>query len=355
MTIYFCINEVLDILENVKDESSWRTSLISVYLQEPDHIEHIEDIFTLSSSPRLLYLHSEDAPFQLATLVEAVPLYQINLELVLDEILAERSDNALIQKILEHIFANEPMPDTLAQPQKGENSPDGGLRHPVLAHMDKAELCRIYLSFLKEYRSFLKAKGNDQNVYDFEKRILGQHPERFLEYFEGFIFSFTGKIRADTLIGFGTRVDHDADKTQPIDSYVEAGQKKAGSMNLTEPRELLLAWLAADHYQMRRCHDIDRLLTMKNLPRIPNWVQTDILKLIEKEAMKQQFAQKIVTDGMALLDNMPKVKAAIKAEAEGQVDDLLQRLVAETFSPGSGYSGTAGKISKIAAMREKEA
>lgn len=355
MTIYFCINEVLDVLENIKDEDSWSTSLIPVYVHEPDHIEHIEDIFMLSSSPKLLYLHSEDAPSQLATLVEAVPLYQINLELVLDEILAERHNNALIQKILEPIFANEPMPDTLERPQKDENSPEGGLRHPVLAHMDKAELCRIYLSFLKEYRSFPETKGNDQDVYGFERRILGKQTERFFEYFGGFIFSFTGKIKSDIAIGFGIRADHELHKAEPIDSYVETGRKKAASMKITEPRELLLAWLEADRYQMRRCRDINRLLTMKNLPRIPNWLRTDTLKLIEKEAMKQRFALRIVDSDAVLTDNMPKVGEAVKAGADGKVDDLLQRLVSEIFTPGSGYSGTAGKFLEMAAVREKEA
>jgi len=206
MSIYFCINEVLDILEKIDDEQIRKKALIPVSLSEPEHVMHQEDIFTLSSSPKLLDLNHGDAPFYMANLMDEVPLYHVNTELILDGILAERHQDSLVLKAITTAFSGEDLPETMAEEiiQDGDDI-TANLLHPVIGYMDKLKLCKIYLSFLNELKQ-------GQYAYSFEKRILGKQVDAFLNHFEGFISGYEGKVKADILIGFGIRQDHELKK-----------------------------------------------------------------------------------------------------------------------------------------------
>jgi len=97
------------------------------------------------------------------------------------------------------------------------------------------------------------------------------------------------------------------------------------------------------------------LLTIRNLPRIPNWVRTDVLMIIEKEAMKQFFSAHLIRSGTELLKDTPKIREAVETGAKREVNELLQRLVTEILSSNSIYSGSAGKFVENAIERGKEA
>ncbi len=348
MTLYFHIDDVLDAVEKNQDQENRFKTLISVSDAFPALDGHTEDVFLLSSSPKLLEMDHIQAPHQLAMLLEDVPLYQINMELILDEALTERHHNKHIEAALKHAFT-EGLPHTL-QTEKTEESKNDrdGLQHPMLSHMDTLKLCTIYLNFLN-------ALEEECTGYGFEKNILGKHTKRFTDYFDGFTSANKGKIKAEILIGFGLRQDHDPSK--PLETYLQDGQNKAMQMRIEEPNEIIWAWLEADHYQMRRCLNIDRLLHLQDLPRTPNWISTDIFCLLEREAMKQSFATLLTetAPGLEVLNAAPQLKKAIMENAEGQVNDLLQQLLSQTLNVGTSYSGAAERFAKLASVREKEA
>jgi hypothetical protein len=218
----------------------------------------------------------------------------------------------------------------------------------MLEHVDTTTLSRLYTGFLR-------ALPAGQKDYGFERNILGKHKERFMEMFDGFLSGHDGKVKAEILVGFGTRRDHDL--TRPMESYVEMGQKIARRMAINEPHELLWAWLEADHYQMRRCRDIDRLMKLGGLPRTPNWVRTDIFSFLEKESMKQHFAQmmKDADQNLSFMGDALLLKKAVDANAHGQVDEMLQQLLQQTLNVNTPYSGAAGNFVAAAAQREREA
>ncbi|MCB9989950.1 MAG: hypothetical protein H6867_01055 [Rhodospirillales bacterium] len=346
MTIYYCINETLDMLDAMGDRTGLKT-MIPVSTTPPECGGHKEDAFALSSSPKLLDLRKNEAPDLLARVLEDVPLYNINLELILDEALAERHKNTQVETAMGRAFGSQPMPNALKQSHAGHDDISGGLLHPMLGHSDRVELCRIYIEFLK-------ALGRKHEHYDFEKNILGKHTERFTEYYDGFISIYDGKVRAEILLAFGHRLDHDPAK--PMESYTESGQKRAGKMRIEEERELIWAWLEADHYQMRRCHDLDRIFHVEGLPKVPNWVRADIFSLLEREAMKQFFAESLMRKDPTLphLANTPALQKAIQDNARGHVDEAIQQLMSQTLSPGTAYAGAAHRFAEQAQKRALE-
>ncbi len=345
MAIYYCINDVIDALEAADDKAGFKT-LIPVKLEPLDCHGHREDAFMLSSTPKLLDLRENNAADQLAQLLQQVPLYNINLELILDEALAERHRNPQIEKALGAAFGDQPLPNTLKPQQGGPEAMGGGLRHPMLGHMDRTELAGIYLGFLKKLE-------RHREHYEFERNILGKHAKRFAELYDGFITDRDGKVKAEILLAFGQRLDHDPG--QPLESHTKNGEKQAQKMRIEDPVEAIWAWMEADNHQKRRCRDLHRVFQLQGLPRTPNWVRTDIFSLLEKEAMKQVFSHSLNGVTVEALEHAPALERALRNNAAGQVDDCLQQLLAQTLSPGTAYAGAAERFVTQAEKRAAEA
>lgn len=348
MTVYFCLDHLLEAALRGNDFSIQMNALVPVYIKVPDCRTHRQDTLVLSSQPKLLDLNEAKGVYQFASLLEEVPLYQINLELLLDKALGLRHDNNLVGKALEKAFDGQPMPNTLSREKDAVRDPlEGSLQHPMIGHLDRPTLCKIYINFMR-------ALPHGHDDFSFEKFILGNQVDPFRDRFSGFISGDGGKVRADILVGFGMREDFDP-RNQP-ENYVENGRAQATLMRIHEKNELLWAWLEADNYQMRRCHDIDRMLTLKGLPRIPNWTRADIFRCLEKEAMKQVLAIRLIEKNPTL-SNIPTqtaIRKAIEASAQGQIDESLQQLLAQTLNATTPYSGSAGRFYLRAKERERE-
>jgi hypothetical protein len=349
MGVFFCLDQLIESVIGKAGQSVSLDRFVPVRITAPDCCGYHEDAIALSSQPKLLDLNHPQGAHQLASLLEEVPLYQINMELLLDTILSERHSNNLVLKALEKAFEGQPLPNTL---KKGDglygDNLDGSLLHPMLGHLDKTTLAKIYINFMR-------ALPHGHEPFGFETQIIGRHPEPFGERFSGFVFGDNGKVRADILIGFSQRVDFDS--RHRVENYVENGRSQATLMKITEKHELLWAWLEADNYQMRRCHDIDRMLTLENLPRIPNWTRADIFRCLEKEAMKQVFAIRLIEQDprIAVLPRQMTIRKALEASAQGQIDEGLQQLLGQTLNSGTPYSGAAQRFYVRAMERAREA
>jgi len=307
------------------------------------------DVFALSDTPDIIDLNNDDGLKKLVALLENTSLYQVNMELALDRALCERHKNALVRVAIGKAFAGKALPSTLQKDEKfGPEELSGDLHHPMLGHADLYDLCKMYVAFLN-------AMGSEQTDYSFGKDIIGSHPDRFLDFYDGFIMGSAGAMRADTLLALGMRGDHDP--ARALDTYRESGQKKAQDMDLSEPQDMIWAWLEADHYQMRRCADLHRLLQLPNLACCPHWARADVFCLLEHEAMKQVFAHQIVnTDvAMGVLETMPSVKKAVQSSDADDVDGRLQALLAQVLNEESVYTGAADEFARAAYERAAEA
>ncbi len=347
MSIYFCLDDLLDVVIEGDSGVFALEKFIPVTMSIPSCNGHREDALLLSSQPKLLDLNEQKGIYQLALLLEEVPLYQINLELLLDSALIQRHFNKLVDQALLDAFEGNPLPNTLGKENTSSDALEGSLSHPMLGHLDKTTLCKIYLNFMRKL-----PHGHED--FSFARHIIGRHPEPFRERFNGYIFGHKGEVKADILIGFGIRADFDPH--MQVENYVENGRYKATLMRIHEKHELLWAWLEADHYQMRRCHDIDRILSLEGLPRIPNWIRADIFNGLEKEAIKQVLAMRLIEEdpSLSLLPHHPAIRKAIEASAQGRIDENLQHLMAQTLTANTAYAGSADRFYKRALDREKE-
>lgn len=340
---YYCIDPIL-----TQAEKDPQTAVLIPVMREPVACTgHVDDCFVLANPVHIMHLEEPKAITELAQLMHEVPLYHFNMELVLDEALAERHKNKAVLDALNDAFEGAPLPNTLSGGGPLDEKLSGNLRHPVIEHMDSTTLSRIYVNFLRN----LKKHKDD---FSFQRNILGQHTERFIQQFDGFFEDDRGQIRSNILLAFGMRLDHDPHK--PLESYVHSGQMDARKKNITEAHELIWAWLECDDYQMRRSFDLHRVMSLSSLPRLPNWVRLDIFSFLAKEAMKQIFAEKLIgcDPDLSILQNVPHLKRTLRMNAAGQVDEFLQQLLAQTLNPGTGYAGAALRFAEAAAIREKE-
>lgn len=344
MSVYFCLDNVFEILAGRGDDDFKLDYFVPVRTTKPACNGHREDALALSSQPQLLDLNDPKSYYQMASLIEEVPLYHINLELVIDDILTQRHHNQVVNKAITDAFGHQALPATMGE----SDNLDGRLRHPMLGHLDKVTLCKIYLNFMR-------ALPHGHEHFSFERFIIGKHSGPYHTQFDGFIFGDGGKVKADILLGFGIRSDYDP--RQALQTYVENGQREAAAMHINDKSELLLAWLEADHYQMRRSHDIHRILTLRGLPRMPNWVRTDVFHCMEKEAVKQVLATKLqgMDAGLNCAVKQPAIRKAVMASGEGNIDDNLQKLLSQILNTGIAYNGVADKFYQQAQLRYKEA
>jgi hypothetical protein len=349
MTIFFCINDVIDQIENLEDSTPTKNALIQVATEKIDCNGYNEDAFTLTSSPKIMDLESGDAPYQVSSLIEEVPLYHVQMITILDSVLAERHVNAVLNDAIKLAFKGETIPETLEEPKEARRDDlPGSLQHPQLENMTPHMLSSIYIDFINHLK-----RGYE--LYGFQERILAKQPDQFLSFYDGFIFRGIGKVKAPILLGFGLRLDHDPGMS--MESHVQRGQQRAREMNVLDSSEMLWAWLESDNFQMRRCFDLHRLLTMEKLPRVPNWVRTDVFKLLENEAMKQYFAARLkeLEPDLGLLANMPLTKETLLSYSINKTDQTLKQLASELLNPGIAYTGIAKAFYEKAQIRTREA
>ena len=104
MTVYFCFDDLLDAVLDEEGKARPLETLIPVRTEPPDCGGHREDAIALASQPRLLTLNDPSGAYQLASLLEDVPLYHINLELLLHDALSQRRLIRLIEKAMAKAF-----------------------------------------------------------------------------------------------------------------------------------------------------------------------------------------------------------------------------------------------------------
>lgn len=350
MSIYFCIRDILGMLEKIIQPEQRMNMMVPVSFTPPLCDGFREDAFTLNSHPKLLDLTDEQSEHPLALLLNKVPAYKRNMLLLLDDALTERHFNPHLDSAITQAFGREALPAPDDDPGADVRNDDelALLTHKNLAQLDTVKLSAIYIGMLRALSSL-------RHNYGFERNIIGKNTQPFMENYDGFLSLQHGKVRADILIGFGMRSDYSPSRN--MQNYADEGRDKARSMNIQEPRELLWGWLEADHYQMRRCHDIDLLLQMQGLPRIPNWVRGDVLSIMEKQAMKQYLAATYMSQNPDpdFIDQTEYLGPAIIESAEGKTPPLLEQLFAETLNVGAPYNGTAGQLYRLAMSRKREA
>ncbi|MCB1537692.1 MAG: hypothetical protein H6865_02080 [Rhodospirillales bacterium] len=298
---------------------------------------------------RLVMLDTAAGRETLAGLMGETPLYRLALELLIDRILlaAQKDDSRM--KGVRQAFAPEDAPEAITDTMAERHTFEGTLHFPIIATRSDAQLIDLYL------RLFGAACPEHRDVHDHLAAMLGGYPGRLSAKYDGLLWRGAGWVRLDRLIYEGERLDYDPDIT--FESYVARGRAAAESLATADPESLLAAWVHAERVQRELCRDIDCVLKLPDIRRLPRWVRSDVFRILEREAMKQVFAEALAR-GMAEWPGLRHARILaepIEANARGEVAPLIQQLLNQTLSADARYAGAADAFALQAERRWSEA
>lgn len=306
-------------------------------------------VLAQAGDAKILNLDTPSGREQFAGIMAKVPLYRITLELLIDRILMESRADATRTKGVRSAFAPEDPPEPVINSMAQKFGLEGVLNFPVIASRTDIQLLELYL------RLYGAATPSHSNPAAHLFQILGSYADRFLESADGFEWRGYGWVRLDRVVYEAERLDHDPDIT--FESYVGRGRTAAEALAVADPRPLLAAWIQAERVQRELCRDIDTVLRLPDIRRLPRWARADVFRILEREAMKQVFA-----DGIArqyaewpALRRSPILADPINANAKGEVSPLIQQILNQTLSADARYSGSAEAFALQADRRFTEA
>jgi hypothetical protein len=294
-------------------------------------------------------LDTPDGREAFAKIITDVPLYRITLELLVDVILRDSQKDAVRMKGVRAAFLPEDPPEPVVDAMAQKYALAGVLQFPIIASRTDLQLLEIYL------RLYGPAVPAHTNICTHLIALFGGYPKHFIERCDGFVWRGLGWVRLDQLIYDAERLDHDPDIT--FESYVSRGRAGAESLAVAEAEPLLAAWVHAERVQRELCRDIDAVLKLTDIRRLPRWVRADVFRILEREAMKQVFAEGITKQygEWPALRRCTLLAEPIAANAKGEVAPLIQQLLNQTLSADARYAGSAEAFALQAERRYAEA
>lgn len=337
-------------LEAMRAAKAMALPLLAISSTLPDIIMPSPAPYMVVEGTDHLNLINLDTPLGRAHVAEkigTVPLYRMTIELALDGMLwdAQKTDDTRAQ--LKKIFAPEEPPEPVIDVVAEKYAFSGVLRFPLLASRTDAQLLDQYL---KLYSPLCKFFGQPA---DYVMAMFGGHPEHMLAQSDGFMWQGQGFVRTQSVISQCVRMDTAPDIG--FEEMVLRGKQAAQSLAFSQGREILAAWIGAEGVQTMLCRDIDAALS-DNIKPLPRWVRSDMFRILEREAMKQVFAEQLVKAGTDIDWRSQRFLAdSIEANAKGEVNPLLQQLMGQTISVDAHYAGSAQSFVLQAERRAHEA
>ena len=297
----------------------------------------------------ILDLDTQRGREEFASMIESIPLYRINLELLIDRVLLQAKTSATRLKAVQAAFAPDDVPESVSDTMAEKYAFSGVLHHPAIASRTSLVLLDLYL------RLYGPAMPEHAGISDHMDALMNGYHTRMMRICDGFLWRGQGVVRLDKLVYDAQRADHDPSIT--FESYVARGQEAAKTIGSNDAKSLLAGWLAAERVQEKLCRDIDAVLSLPDIRRLPRWVRSDVFRVLEREAMKQVFAETLIEHFSDLPDirRSRLIAEPVEANAKGEVSPLLQQLLNQTLAAEAKYSGSALLFATQAKQRRDEA
>lgn len=351
MSYYFTLTDFLSTTKDLNDRTPTHYPL-PVYLDAGNIIAGSqEDIFVSEE-----YFNIWDASYnnnahtQLAHFMAKTQVYRLALELLMDQaLIAANNDNEALSNAIEYAFTKSKtgIPQMVDKENALHNTVTGDLKFPVLEHLSHEELAENYFLFFEKI-DCPRLRGA-YGVHNIIKLDRGP----FYKNFDGFKEHNTVSIRFDKLLETCKRMAITANEN--IEDCVMNGQRRAKEQNLTTATAQLNAYLQSDRQQYLRCQEIDGLLSL--MQDTPTCLRFDIFNVMEHEAMKQVYAENLLTtdEGRNLIAHTTHIKNAVAHNAAGHISDCLQKMIEETLAPDATYNGAAKGFLEASEHRQTEA
>lgn len=352
MNLYFRVGTNTRYLTGPDDAQDTAAKLVAAQSEKPDLGETPPSPwigFADAATLNILKLDQPDGRDLLAALMADIPLYRITLELLIDKILSEGRTDPVRAKGIRAAFAPEDPPEPITDQMAQRYAFAGVLNFPVIASRTDAQLIDLYL------RLYGPACPDHKDPQSHLAAMIGGYPARLAERYAGVMWRGAGWVRLDRLVYNSERLDHDPDIT--FESYVTRGRAAAETLAVSDPEALLAAWIAAERVQKELCREIDSILRLPDIRRLPRWVRADVFRVLEREAMKQVFAEGLSKH----FSEWPGLRHArilaepIEANAKGEVASQIQQLLNQTLSADARYGGAAEGFAVAAERRYAEA
>jgi len=352
MTYYFKANNKSGFLNASDGTDAKAARLVAVTAKKPDDQETPPSPWLGCANTEalsILDLGTAEGREAFAKIATEVPLYRIAMELIIDRVLFEATRDADRMKGVRQAFAPEEPPESVADSMVEKYAFEGSLRFPIIASRNNLQLIELYLKL------FGAAIPEHLTRHDHVAALFGGPPDRLIEKYDGVMWHDMGWVRFDRVVYDADRIDSDPEVT--FESYVTRGRTAAEALAVGDPRQLLAAWIQAERVQRALCRDIDATLRMQDIVRLPRWVRADIFRILEREAMKQVFAEGMSRhlNDWAELRRTTLLAEPIGANAKGEVSPLIQQLLNQTLSADAKYSGSAEAFAMQAERRWAEA
>ncbi len=351
MTLYFQLSGPHGFLRgaDLTDSAAQLAGVQTAKPQEDVAVSPSPWIVAPTDPARLLTLDTPDGRELLAKLMADTPLYRMTRELLIDRMLMQAQGDAARMKGVRQAFAPEDAPEPIVNDVAMRHMFAGTLNFPIIATRTDAQLVDLYL------RLYGPAYPEHVDTHAHLAAMLGGYPAKLTENYDGILWRGTGWVRLDRLIYDGERLDQEPDAN--FETYVTRGRAAAEALAVEDPEALLAAWVQAERAQRELCRDIDSVLKLPDIRRLPRWVRGDVFRVLEREAMKQVFAEGIVN----AFGEWPGLRRAriladpIEANAKGEVAPLIQQLLNQTLSADARYSGAGDAFALQAERRWAEA
>lgn len=150
-----------------------------------------------------------------------------------------------------------------------------------------------------------------------------------------------------------TRHDRD-DMPAKAEDFTKRGRDIAESLHFGSAGEYLAAWVNEDRKQAALCRDMDAVLQLKILSRLPEWIRLDLFCILESEAMKQIFARRFFIEDQRETMQPPApaaLRQSMRDNANNRTDDLVSTLMRELLQKPMDYKGSAAVFEKHANER----
>jgi len=313
-----------------------------------EHVPNPWMSVTETAGLKICDLDTPDGRAAMAIKIESIPLYRITLELLIDKILTDSRGDPAREKGLHAAFAPDDLPEIVIDPMAEKYTFAGVLRHPAIASRSPLQLLDLYL------RLYGPATPEHTDIPRHLAALMGGYHLRMMEACDGFLWRGYGWMRLDKIVYNAERADNDPNIT--FESYVTRGRAAAQTLSSNDAKTLLAGWLAAERIQEELCRDIDAVLALPDIRRLPRWVRSDVFRILEREAMKQVFAETLIKH----FGDLPEIRRnrsisePIEANAKGEASPLIQQLLNQTLAADGKYSGSALLFASQARRRREE-
>lgn len=122
------------------------------------------------------------------------------------------------------------------------------------------------------------------------------------------------------------------------EDYTKRGGNIAKSLHFGSANEYLAAWMNETRKQADLIYDIDMVLSLNILKKLPQWMRHDLFLTLEAEAMKQVFASRFVQSKDEQIHLPATLRQSINDNATNKIHATISSLMETMLKTPLSYN-----------------